>query len=131
MGKLDSDKQRIKDHIIDLIESRQLKQGDKIPTQIAVSSKLNTSSLTASYAYRELKEEGYIDMFDGNRARGYFVTKLVRPVEPSQSSEVFHIDEATETDVRRVYMEYKVLCEVSGIKVTVSPDKDNSLTIYA
>ena len=61
---------QIKDEIIRQVRQKEIKPGEKMPTERALANMLSTSRNTVSTAYRQLEAEGILESHQG---RGTFV----------------------------------------------------------
>ena len=71
--------QKIKEDILNQINSKMLFPGDKIPAEYQLMKQYNVSRITVSKALNELKSEGIVERFPN---KGTFVAKTTVP-EPS------------------------------------------------
>lgn len=70
---------QIRTHLLEMIESGQLKTGDRVPSERELTEQFGVSRMTARQALKELEALGYLSRQQG---KGTFVTtpKLVQPL---------------------------------------------------
>ena len=61
----ESKRMLVRNYITDMIDSRQLQQGDKLPTEKQLCTRFGVSRITAQNALEELRREGRIYRIQG------------------------------------------------------------------
>lgn len=102
---------KIKDHIINLIETGQLKAGERIPSENTLVKEFGVSRMTANRALKELKEQGLVERVLGV---GTFVA------EPTSRGHLITVNNIAE-EVRGRGQEYSAFVEKNE-RVNAQPD---------
>jgi len=144
---------KIKEEIKEQIESRRLKEYDRIPSIVELSKKYNVSTITIRLAISELIREGYLEtqgskgtyvklkradnkliaLFFSEDIKNPFIGEIYSGIEKVLSNEGYHLiffktDGNEEKESR--YLRELLEREIEGVILTPTSSKGNSQSVY-
>ncbi len=117
--------QTIKQDILQKLQLKELKPGDRLPTESELMEQYNVSRITASRALNELRNEGIIIRYPG---KGTFVANKPEPILPLQTASSGSVSgtSASLTEIAFILptiQDYFSLSLINGLKSVFSPDQ--------
>lgn len=120
-----SKKESIMAYILQEIQNGVYKPGDKIPCNKALAEGFGVSNITTRAAVLALVELGILCTYKGNPGKGTVVAKRGDEIVNKKGNTVL-----ADANEQSAMMEYKIISNVPGVRISVVPADGGSVTVY-